>query len=160
MIIQKILFHINAIIVIFYLKIIYGNRLLLNFTTTFRRGFSLIIDENAKICIGNNCFFNNNCSLVAKKIITIGEGSIFGENVKIYDHNHSYKNRLLPIKEQGYTTSSIVIGAHCWVASNVVILKGVTIGNNCVIGAGCVIYKDIPDNTVVKLNQHYDISSF
>ena len=55
----------------------------------------------------------------------------------------------MPIKYQGYTEAPIVIGNHCWIASNVVILKGVTIGDNCVIGAGCVVYKDVPEGTVM-----------
>lgn len=85
--------------------------------------------------------------------ITIGEGTIFGENVKIYDHNHCYKDTSIPIKAQGYTSVPIHIGRHCWIASNVTILKGVTIGDNCVIGAGCVVYKDVPEGCVVVNKQ-------
>lgn len=70
--------------------------------------------------------------------ITIGEGSILGENVKVYDHNHCYKDLNIPIKYQGYTEAPTHIGKHCWIASNVVILKGVTFGDNCVIGVSCI----------------------
>lgn len=101
------------------------------------------------VCVGNNCFFNNYCTLASRAGITIGEGTIFGENVKVYDHNHCYKDVNEPIKYQGYTEAPIVIGKHCWIASNVVILKGVKIGDNCVIGAGCVVYKDVPEGTVM-----------
>lgn len=101
------------------------------------------------IYIGNNCFFNNYCTLASRAGITIGDGTIFGENVKVYDHNHCYKDVNVSIKYQGYTEAPIVIGKHCWIASNVVILKGVTIGDNCVIGAGCVVYKDVPEGTVM-----------
>lgn len=73
--------------------------------------------------------------------------------MKIYDHNHCYKDTLISIKEQGYTSAPIHIGKHCWIASNVTILKGVTIGDNCVIGAGCVIYKDVPEGSVVVNRQ-------
>lgn len=86
--------------------------------------------------------------------ITIGEGTIFGENVKIYDHNHCYKDTSIPIKAQGYTSAPIRIGKHCWIASNVTILKGVTIGDNCVIGAGCMIHKDVPEGTVLLNRQN------
>lgn len=41
------------------------------------------------------------------------------------------------------------IGKHCWIASNVIILKGVTIGDGCVIGANCVIHRAISANTIV-----------
>lgn len=85
--------------------------------------------------------------------ISIGTGTIFGENVKVYDHNHIYENIDMPIKLQGYSTAPIHIGKHCWIGSNVTILKGVTIGDNSVIGAGCVIYKDVPANYVVVNKQ-------
>lgn len=85
--------------------------------------------------------------------ITIGNNTIFGENVKVYDHNHQYKDIQTHIYKQGYSYAPISIGSNCWIASNVVILKGVTIGDNCVIGAGCVIYKDIPSDTIVVNKQ-------
>lgn len=126
---------------------------------TFRKGFSLMIDKNGEVIIGNNVFFNNYCSINANDRITIGEGTLFGENVKVYDHNHCYKNLDVPIKEQGFTTAPVKIGKHCWIASNVVILKGVTIGDNCVIGAGCIVYKDVPSNMVMVNKQELMMKS-
>ena len=107
--------------------------------------------------MGDNVFFNNYCTVCAQKEINIGDGSVFGENVKIYDHNHIYTDLNTPIKHQGYSSASIHIGKHCWIGSNVIILKGVTIGDNSVIGAGCVIYKDVPPNSVVINKQNLEI---
>lgn len=59
-----------------------------------------------------------------------------------------------PIKEQGYSSEKIVIGNHCWIGSNAVILKGVHIGDNSVIGAGCIISTDVPKNTIVKVSNN------
>lgn len=117
--------------------------------------FILLLKNPGGVSISNNCFFNNYCTIACQEQITIGEGTIFGENVKIYDHNHCYKDISIPIKTQGYTSAPIHIGKHCWIASNVVILKGVTIGDNCVIGAGCVIYKDVPEGTVLLNKQKF-----
>lgn len=122
------------------------------FSSTYRTGFHVVIEETGGVKIGGHCFFNNYCTLASRVSITIGDGTLFGENVKVYDHNHCYKDTSIPIKDQGYTSAPITIGKHCWIGSNVVILKGVTIGDNCVIGAGCIIYKDVPDNSVV-INQ-------
>lgn len=119
-----------------------------------RAGFHLIIEEKGRITIGENCFFNNYCSLVSRSQISIGRGTIFGENVKIYDHNHLYKDISKSIKVQGYKSAPISIGNHCWIGSNVVILKGVTIGDNCVIGAGCVIAKSIESGSVIINSQN------
>ena len=62
------------------------------------------------VFVGNNCFFNNYCTLASRAGITIGDGTIFGENVKVYDHNHCYKDVNVSIKYQGYTEAPIVIG--------------------------------------------------
>lgn len=112
-----------------------------------------------EVKISDNVSFNNYCSVCAFKEITIGEGTIFGENVKIYDHNHIYKDPTIAIKHQGYTSAPIHIGKHCWIGSNVTILKGVKIGDNCVIGAGCVIYKDVSANSVVINKQNLVIKA-
>lgn len=87
--------------------------------------------------------------------VTIGDNSIFGENVKIYDHNHRFNILNKTVKEQGYTKDCISIGNNCWIGSNVVVLKGTKIGNNCVIGAGVTLSGDIPDGTIVKQNKDY-----
>ena len=121
---------------------------------TFRKCFSLAPMNDGIINIGDNVFFNHYCSVYALNKIEIGDGTIFGENVKIYDHNHVYADKQIPIKHQGYVSAPISIGKHCWIGSNVTILKGVTIGDNCVIGAGCVIYKDVSSNSIVINRQN------
>jgi len=148
----KLYYHTAALLKTACLSIIYGDRLYWGKKTTYRKGFSLIISKSGKIHIEKNCFFNNYCSIASNKSIFIGEGTIFGENVKIYDHNHCYMDSIKPIKEQGYASSPIVIGRHCWISSNVVILKGVTIGDNCVIGASCIVHKNVPSNSIL-INQ-------
>lgn len=153
MIILKIYYRILCYFKWFCYKVIYGKKLKVTLKSTFRKGFHLICEGGGFVVLEDGVFFNNYCTIACQEQITIGEGSIFGENVKIYDHNHCYKDTLIPIKEQGYTSAPIHIGKHCWIASNVVILKGVTIGDNCVIGAGCVIYKDVPEGSVVVNRQ-------
>lgn len=152
MIFLKIIYHVQAIVWMWFLKLFYrfgGARFIVGKHVTFRKGFSMMIGKNGEVNIGNNVFFNNYCSLNAIERIIIGDGTIFGENVKVYDHNHCYQDPNVSIKEQGFTSAPVNIGKHCWIASNVVILKGVTIGDNCVIGAGCVIYKDVPEESVM-----------
>ena len=150
MLLYKTIFHINAILKKFFLKLIYGKKISFGKKVTFRRRFNIFIENNAKIVIGENCFFNNDCSLNAQQEIIIGKDSIFGENVKIYDHNHVFKSKDERIINQGFKTGKVKIGDDCWIGSNVVILKGVTIGDNVVIGAGCVITESVENNKIVR----------
>jgi acetyltransferase-like isoleucine patch superfamily enzyme len=119
-----------------------------------RDNFNVTIGKKGKLAIGNNCFFNNNCSINCLGKIEIGDNNQFGENVLIYDHNHGYSNKEQLISEQGYSIGTITIGSNCWIGSNVVILKNVVIGDKVIIGAGCVIYKSIASNTRVVNQQN------
>jgi len=125
-----------------------------------RKMFRLYCGNNGTLTIGNNVFFNNSCSINCMESITIGNDCQFGENVKMYDHNHAYKNKALPINQQGYVSGAITIGNNCWIGSNVTILRNVQIGNNVVVGAGCVVAKSIPDNTVVVHQQNLHSFSY
>lgn len=111
--------------------------------------FSLQSRKKEKSKLDKEFFFNNGCSLNSLCGISIEDDCIFGENVKIYDHNHIYTSGNVPINEQGFTMDQVVVGRNTWIASNVTILKGVHIGARCVIGANCVVYKDVPDDTLV-----------
>ena len=155
MIIFKIWYHILAIVKKFLYKILYRKKIEIAKNVTWRRDFSVMIEKNGKLQIGKGCFFNNGCTIGVNKSVIIENGSIFGENVKIYDHNHRFADTTKSIKSQGYSNGMVHIGKHCWIGSNVCILKNADIGNNCVIGAGCVISEKIKDNTIVRANNHY-----
>lgn len=134
--------------------LIYQGKLQTGTKVYVRKGFTVLIEGDGRVKIGEKCFFNNFCSINALKYIEIGNDSIFGENVHIYDHNHIYKDENIPVNSQGFTYGEVRIGNNCWIGSNVTILKGVTIGNHSVIGAGCVVYKDVPENTVIVCEQN------
>lgn len=148
--ILKAIYHINAFIRLALYKLLFGKQFIPGGGITFRRHFQLYLEGKAIVRIGRNCFFNHGCSINALERVEIGDGCIFGENVKIYDHNHRFSSGQMPIKEQGFTTAPVVIGEQCWIGSNVVILKGVHIGGHCVIGAGAVIDRDIPAGMLVR----------
>lgn len=102
--------------------------------------------ENGKLQIGNNCFFNHNCSITCAKSIRIGEGCNIANNVVIVDHDHDVdcggvKEKLL--------TDSVDIESNVWIGANVTILKGVNIGVGAVVAANSVVNKDVPAHTIV-----------
>lgn len=127
---------------------------------SFRGRLSLLAYSGSHIEIGESVFFNDHCSINSLGKITIGANTLFGEGVKLYDHNHIFRGTPIPIKEQGYRIGAITIGENCWIGSNTVILKDVNIGDNVVIGANNIIYKSIPANTVIVNKQESLISGY
>lgn len=113
-----------------------------------RSGVKIRINSEGKVIIGNRVGFNNDCMINCMDKIKIGNNVIFGQGVKLYDHDHDYKKKGT-IRDNGYISKEIVIGDNIWIGSNCVILKGSTIGSNTIIGANTVVYGNIPDNTVV-----------
>lgn len=146
---MKAWYHFKARIKRIVFKLMYGKRIHIGKGTTWRHGFHISI-EGGEVEIGKDCFFNNYCSINSLKKVTIGDGTIFGSNCHIYDHNHRFSDVETSIKAQGYTLGETHIGNHCWFGTNVVVLKGVTIGDNCVIGAGVVVSEDVPEGTVIS----------
>lgn len=103
---------------------------------------SFLSATNGEILIGKHVYINRNASIVAHKHIEIGEYATIGQNVVIVDHDHDVKN-------QGkFVTSDIIIGSHVWIGANVVILKGVKIGDSAVIAAGAVVTKNVPNGSL------------
>ena len=81
-------------------------------------------------------------------IITIEDDVLFGPNTSIYSSTHNFNDITKPIKDQGYNVKPVTLKAGCWIGVNVVVLPGVTIGKNAVIGANSVVTGDIPDYAV------------
>lgn len=156
-ILEKVRKRIKSIFKIIGWKIMYQKDFSIGTGTVFYPLSHIIIEKNGKIKIGKNCFFNRNCSLNSLDEINIGNDCIFGESVKIYDHNHGFSNMNILIRKQNYKMSEITIGNNCWFGSNVIILAGTTIGDNCVIGAGVVLSGNIPSNSVIKNKNNFVI---
>lgn len=85
--------------------------------------------------------------------IVIEDDCLLGSGVHIYVNNHRYDYSQIPIIDQGYHNSqAIVLKKGCWVGACAVILPGVTIGENAVVGAGAIVTKDVEPYTVVAGN--------
>ena len=111
------------------------------------RNFENFRVPSGKLILHDGVFINNSCSFNCMERIEIGAGTMMGEGVRFYDHDHVYTAE--KIEKWQWTTAPIRVGRDCWIGSNVTILKGVTIGDNTIIGAGCLVRKDIPANSVV-----------
>ena len=107
-------------------------------------------DYGSNIYIGEGFFANFNLTILDEAEVRIGDNVFIGPNVSIYTACHPLdaetRNRLVEWSEP------VKIGANFWIGGSVTILPGVTIGDNVVIGAGAVVAKDIPSNTVAVGN--------
>lgn len=99
--------------------------------------------------IGNNSNIGPFNYIGCSGKITIGNNVMLGPRVSIYAENHVFDNTELTIKEQGVKKQFVIIEDDCWIASNVVILSGVTIGHGSVIAAGAVVTESIEPYSIV-----------
>ena len=99
---------------------------------------------------GKNIYTNFNLTLVDDTHIHVGDYCQIGPNVVLATAGHP----ILPeLREKGYQYNAPVrIGRNCWLGAGVVVVPGVTIGDNVVVGAGSVVTRDLPDNVIAVGN--------
>jgi acetyltransferase-like isoleucine patch superfamily enzyme len=100
-----------------------------------------------KIYIGAHTYINRNTFLDAILSLTIGNHCAIGPGCYITDHDHGLDPTLTPLG-QPMVAKPTKIGDRVWIGANVTILKGVTIGNDAVVGAGSVVTRDLPENAI------------
>lgn len=118
-------------------------------------GKNVNIERGAIFCgdcsIGDYSGIGINCELNGP--VKIGKYVSMGPEVVFYTENHSFGRTDIPIQQQGFDeTEPIVVGDDVWIGRRALILPGVHIGRGCVIGAGAIISKDVPDYAVVVGN--------
>ncbi|MGN1443454.1 MAG: acyltransferase [Acutalibacteraceae bacterium] len=148
----------NGVLLLGYhtrLSIAKGSKILFGRHVISDGRFTAVTGENAVLDIGDGVYFNENVMISCQKKVTVGSGCRFGPGVKIFDNNHLF-SRENGVKSE-LSCGEVSIGKNCWIASNAVILKGAQIGDNCVIGAGCVIKEKIPDGSIVTVRQELKI---
>lgn len=115
----------------------------------------------SKISIGNNVVIRPGTFLFADPTdgggeIVIEDKVLIGAGVHFYANNHEFSDLNIPIYDQGYPeprlSDSIVLRRGCWIGAGVIILPGVEIGENAVIGAGTVVTKSVPARVVFAGN--------
>jgi acetyltransferase-like isoleucine patch superfamily enzyme len=102
---------------------------------------TLVAFEGARIVVGAEVMLNG-CSVSARREVVLARRASIGPGTRIYDFTHD-----LDAARPGFA-APVTIGEHTWVASDVTVLPGVTIGAHCVIGARSVVTRDIPPHTL------------
>lgn len=104
--------------------------------------------DGGKLVLGDMVGINCNSMIMCHDSITIGDNTIMGPGVLIYDHDHDF-NSAEGVKRNHYKSTPVTIGSKCWIGAGAIILRGTTIGNNCLVAAGSVVKGDYPDGSVI-----------
>ena len=104
--------------------------------------------DGGRLSFGKMVGINRNSMIMCHDRVCIGDNTIMGPGVYIYDHDHVFDSTDGVLR---YVTDKDVvsIGKNCWIGANTVILRGTTIGDNCLIAAGCVVKGNVPAGSVV-----------
>lgn len=144
-------FGYNSEVELPYLNINNQNLITIGSGTTILKGariqlFPDLVEHTPHIKIGDNCYIGYNVTLLAGADIIIEDGVLFASNILVTSENHGID----PTSETYYMDQPLVeapvrIGMGTWIGEKVSVMPGVTIGKKCVIGAGSVVTKSIPD---------------
>ena len=123
----------------------------------FSANVGLVLDvfgKDSQLIIGDNVMANYRLHIGSAKYIKIGSNTLFGSDCTVMDHSHGgYKGKfhsdpsIAPVKRD-LVSLPIVIGNNCWFGDRVFIMPGVTIGDGVVVGAGSIVTKDLPTNSL------------
>lgn len=104
-------------------------------------------DAGAQIVIGEKTALSNNVSMIARLRIEIGRYCLIGDGVQVVDSDF---HGIQPDERRNTSgeTEGVRIGDNVWLGSRVMVLKGVTIGNDSIIAAGAVVTSNIPDSVI------------
>jgi acetyltransferase-like isoleucine patch superfamily enzyme len=103
-------------------------------------------DHGINIRIGRNVFVNQNCRFNDIGGIDIGDDVMLGPNVSLISSGHPID----PAERRvGITSAPIAIGRNVWVGTSALIMQGVTVGEDAIVGAGAVVTRNVPPRTLV-----------
>ncbi|MBI3520559.1 MAG: acyltransferase [Bacteroidetes bacterium] len=121
--------------------------------------FSCINNAMGPVIIGNQTRIGLSNTIIGP--VTIGNNVNIAQHVVMSGLNHGYEDINVAPRSQKCSTAAIHIEDDCWIGANVVVTAGVTIGKHCVIAAGSVVTKNIPEFSIVagnpaKIIKHYN----
>ena len=105
--------------------------------------------HEGEVTIGAKSVLGQECTISAFQHVAIGRECVVADRVMLIDFDHGMVEVERPIRYQGIYKRDGDVGHNCWIGYGVCILRGVRVGNNCVLGTSAVVTKDVPDNAVM-----------
>ena len=116
----------------------------------------IVSNKGSRISIGDHTFINSGASITAFLQVKVGHHCLLGQNVRIVDKNEHGVER----REVAPPAAAVMIDDNVWIGAHAIILPGVSIGRNSVIGAGSVVTRDIPANCLAAGNPAHVVRQF
>lgn len=147
-------------------KVVFGKRIRICNPQYIEMGGHIFFDDDVELCvnktipgiapnlvIGNRVHFGKMNRIGCDNKIVIEDDVLFAPHVHISDRNHSFVDINTPITKQKITTKGpVIIGSETWLGFGCQVMSGVKIGKHCVIAAGAIVVKDVPDYCIVGGN--------
>jgi acetyltransferase-like isoleucine patch superfamily enzyme len=105
--------------------------------------------HEGEIEIGQKTVIGQECTFTAYQRIRIGEQCVIADRAMFIDFDHGVVEVERPIRQQGIYKRDVVVGSNVWIGYGACVLRGVSVGDNSVIGTNSVVTKDVPANAVV-----------
>ena len=99
--------------------------------------------------IGPKTVFGQECTISAYQRVSIGEQCVIADRAMFIDFDHGVVDVERPIRQQGIYKRDVVVGSNVWIGYGACFLRGVTVGDNAIIGTNSVVTRDVPANAVV-----------
>ncbi len=99
--------------------------------------------------IGAKTVMGQECTISVFQHVAIGRECVVADRVMLIDFDHGVVEVERPIRLQGIYKRDVDVGNNCWIGYGACILRGATVGDNCIVGTNTVVTKDVPDNAVV-----------
>jgi len=103
----------------------------------------IVAFEGAEMVLGPECLVNG-CHLSAKRSVTLARGAMVGPGSRVFDSDQHDFDGTRPERSE-----PVAIGEHVWIASDCLVLRGVTVGAHSIVGAGSVVTSSVPPHTLV-----------
>jgi acetyltransferase-like isoleucine patch superfamily enzyme len=105
--------------------------------------------HEGEVRIGDKTVMGQECTISAYQHVSIGEQCIIADRVMMIDFDHNVAEVERPIRRQGIYKRDVRVGSNVWIGYGAQILRGVSVGDNAIVGASAVVTKDVPANAVV-----------
>jgi acetyltransferase-like isoleucine patch superfamily enzyme len=105
--------------------------------------------HEGEVSIGAKTVIGQDCTVSAYQHVSIGRECIIADRVMLIDFDHGVTEVERPIRQQGIYKRDVRVGHNVWIGYGACILRGVTVGDNSVIGTSSVVTKEVPANAVV-----------